>query len=305
MVAVGRRGTAAAIIVAAQAALVAIPAHGAAIPVVTGTTVLSGSRNGSIAVRLPRAVRFDVYQHVEIAAHGRLTGFALKKDGAWDAPSAHAIKSGFCGSPGCTPVWPRSHVGMLVSPDSTGFSGTLPAGTYRLFLLTDGAPVRVTLQFAGLRGRSSLTPRSPVRAAVVAPKPTIAEPTWAPLVFAGGSHWHVGPRGGLNLTVAWKVQPAPEEPSAVGACLYSGRPPAGAVPPFQAPCANGSGGLPPYVARNHADGSAPPTALGPGRYISFIEAGGVYSPGSFSQGAYHNTAGPVTSAHLHQVWLDF
>lgn len=305
MVAVGRRSTALTIFVAAQAALVAIPAHGGAVPALAGTTVISGTRSGSVAVRLPRAVSFDVYKDVAVAARGRLTGFALKKDGAWDAPSAHAIKSGFCGTPGCAPVWPRSHVGMVVSPDSTGYSGTLPAGNYRLFLLTDGAPVRVTLRLAGLRGRSSLTPRGGVRTAVVAPKPTVAEPATAPLMFAGGSFWQFGRRGGLNLTVAWKVQPAPEEPSAVGACLYSGRPPAQTLPAFQVPCADGSGGLPPYVARNHADDSAPPTPVGPGRYISFLEAGGVYSPGSFSQGAYHNTAGPVTSAHLHQVWLDF
>ena len=296
---------AAAVVFAVQAAL-NVPAHGATTtPALAGTTVLSGSRSASMAVRLTRPVLFDAYADVDMQARGRLTGFAIKKDGGWDAPSANAIKTGFCGTPGCVPTWPNDSTATVVTPDSNGFRGTLPAGNYRLFLLADGAPVRVTLRLPGLPGRIALTPNTPARTVLLAPKPTVAEPASAPLLYAGGSTWNVGPRGGLNFTVIWKEQPVASEPSAVGPCEYTGMPPTNAGPAFQAPCSNGRYGFPPYVSSNHSDGSAAATPVGPGRYVSFLQVPTVLPAGQFSKGAYHNTAGPVTAAYLHKLWLDF
>ena len=304
---VARRSRVAALL-ALCAALVTVPASAAPAPVtLAGTTVINGSRTASVAVRLPRAVDFDVSDIATVSPRGRITGIVLKKDGAWNAPYVSAIHVGFCAERGCEATFPKGAFGFIWAPGSTnGLSGRLPAGNYRLHVVVDGAPTTVTITFRGLKGKVRITPTGPARAAVVAPKPTVAEPASSPALFAGGSAHTTGSRGGIHHMSVWKELPAMAPRSAVGQCIYSdGKVPTGGpVPPYQMPCADGVGGFP-FISSEPGPAGPATTAIGPGRFISGINAGYLLPPGRSAIGGYHNTPGPVTAAYVHQLWLDF
>ena len=284
------------------------PADAAPAPVaLAGTTTVTGSRTGSMLVRLPRAVDIKSSDINFNSPHGRMTAAVLKKVGAWDAPYVSVTHSGYCDKVGCAATFPKGGGGSFIwAPGSeNGLSGRLPAGTYRLYLVTDGGPATFIFRFPGLPGTRRLTPREPAKATVVAPKPTMAEPAVSPSLFAGGSAHRVPPSGGLNATVLWKDVPTTGAPSATGSCVYEGEPKAGRVTPaFQAPCDGGRGDVPPWTSQNHYIGPAS-TPVGPGRFITFYSTGYLLAGGLHAIGGYHNTPGPVTAAHVHQLWLDF
>lgn len=296
-------------VVAVAAVVVASSVHAAAAPAratLAGTTVVTGGRTAAMAVRLPRPVALDVYADVAVRSpRGRMTALVLKKEGAWNTPMAQAVHYGFCASPACETAFPTDSLNHVWAPGSTdGLKGTLPAGDYRLYLVTDGAPATFTLRLRGLAGSTRLTPRDAARAAVVAPKPTMAEPASSPALFAGGGARTVPARGGINATVVWKDLPVYGTPSATGLCVYDGDPPTGAAAAFQAPCSSGRGGMPPYFSGTHAAGPAT-TPVGPGRFVSRITSSYLLPPGRWAIGGYHDTPGPVTAAYVHQLWLDF
>lgn len=271
-----------------------------------GRTVVTGSRTGSIAVRLPRAVDLSITDMSTSSPRGRLTAMVLKKDGAWNAPFAQVVHEGYCAERACATPFPKAGIGYVWAPGSTsGTSGRLPAGSYRLYLVTDGAPATFTIHLRGLSGTTRVTPTGTARAGIVTPKPTVAEPASSPALFAGGSTHTTPAKGGINATLVWKELPAPVPPSAAGLCTYDGSAPAaGTVPAYQMPCSNGSGGFPPYLSGANAAGP-PTTPLGPGRFVTSIGGSYLLPPGRFSIGGYHDTAGPVTAAYVHQLWLDF
>ena len=290
---------------AVVAALTTAPAVSATPAVaLAGNTVVTAGRTGSIAVRLARAVDVSIQDLTVVAPRGRLAALILKKDGAWNAPLAQVVHEGYCASAGCVSPFPKAGIGFVWAPGSDGTRGRLPAGTYRLYVVTDGAPVTFTLRLKGLAGSLRLTPRDRARAAVVAPKPTMAEPASSPALFAGGSTHTTPKSGGIHAVNVWKELPATVPPSAVGLCSYQGAPPAGSAPAYQMPCADGNGGFPPFLSSVNAAGT-PTTPVGPGRFVSGIGGGYLLPPGTWSIGGYHDTTGPVTAAYVHQLWLDF
>jgi hypothetical protein len=300
-----------ALIAAAVACLLSpvLPARAsAARPAVAGTTTVTASRSGSVAVRLPKPVTMAVFEDVRLTApRGRLAAVVVKKDGAWDAPLAQIVRTGYCGEPGCVSPLPNAAVGSIWAPGSTdGLRGTLPPGNYTIYLVTDGAPATATIRFRGLSGTVRLAARGPVRASVVAAKPTMAEPASSPSLFAGGTAYRSGRRGALNATMIWKELPAYVQVNAVGICQYdTAAAGSGALPSYQLPCGNGRGAIPPSLGSTNPAGPAT-TPLGPGRFVSGIKAGYTIPPDDdIAIGGYHNNTGLVTAAYVHQLWLDF
>lgn len=270
-----------------------------------GTTIVTAGPTASMAVRLPRPVDFHANDLSVSSPRGRVTAVALKRVGAWHAPYVTATHVGFCGKPGCVSEWPTFAFKHVYAPGSTnGLNGRLPAGDYRLYVVTDGAPATFTFRFRGLTGTRRLTPAGPARASVATVTPSVAEPALSPVAFAGGSHRAVGAAGGLNHTSVWKEVPTFVQPGAVGVCVYTGPPPVSAFPPYQLPCANGRGAIPPTVSSTKPGGDAT-TPVGPGRFLNGISSGWLLGPGEWGLGAYNNTPGPVTAAYVQQLWLDF
>lgn len=292
-------------VLATKAALLAGPVTAGTrttVPVLTGTTVVAGSRSAWTRVVLPKAVFFNPSEDVTLTGTGRLYGMVLKKEGAWNAPVGWRVHIGYCVGGGCASTY-RDVRSEVFVPGGNTVTGTLPAGTYRLYVVADGAPVRATMKLRGLSGGTrTLQPGAPARAAVVEARPTIAEPGSGPLVYAAGSTRSVPAGGGMNVTVVWKDHPAKPAPSATGVCQYVGvEPPAsGTTPAYHWPCQGGgpdlTGGLP---------AEPMPTPAGPGRYVSLFHTSFLLPENSYGFGGFSDTPGPVTSAHVQQLWLDF
>lgn len=138
----------------------AIPAAGAPLrPELAGTTVLTGSQTSVVPVRLSRpatltAPDFGGGAGVVASGGGRLAGFALVSDE--DRPERILV--------GGRLPWNVSaslpSVTVVIPLAGYPFFGPyeIPAGDYRLYLLTDGEPARVELRFGGLDGETTLQP---------------------------------------------------------------------------------------------------------------------------------------------------
>ena len=275
--------------------------------VLAGSLVVTASHSASMTVWLPRATPIDVYEDITVdAPRGRATALFLKRDGAWDAPVVAVYHPGLCATSGCASEFPRSKIGFLWTPGSTdGVSGVLPGGRYTLYVVTDGAPMSVTIRLRGLSGRRTVAPGRSIRAEVAASAPSVAQPPASPVAFAGGSVRRFGPRGGANLTLIWKETPTWVSKSATGICVYDHAPAStDTSPAYQFPCPNARGGVPPSVSGAVAAGPAL-TPVGPGRFVSGTSAAFLVPPGEFGLGGYNNTTGPVTGAYIHQLWVHF
>jgi hypothetical protein len=124
----------------------------------TGETALVVSEPTSFQVVLRRSVSLNFRPNqlfkpgavFEAEGGGRVTGFVLTRDWPGAEVALAAMKVRECDQPGCSDgAVMRSSVpfGRKVSVD-------LPAGTYRLYAIVDDSPVRITLRFPGLKGRS-------------------------------------------------------------------------------------------------------------------------------------------------------
>lgn len=131
-------------------------------PALTGTVTISGAKTGYVPVTIARDARLGDPFHVsrrdsvKIEGGGRMAGFALVQDGR-QGPVIVGGRSEFT-----VPYAQRQGefiYDALNGPPQGDDSYLLPAGSYRLYLLTDGKPTKVTLRFGGLRGQSALTPK--------------------------------------------------------------------------------------------------------------------------------------------------
>jgi hypothetical protein len=260
----------------------------------------------------PTTVSID---DVHVTGAGRFSGIVLEQDRRSPQAVLLLITQGMCLTPGCRSSlgWGGSGCVCVISSDGkvTGDRGTLPAGRYRLYLVTDGAPVRARLVLHGLAGRVTLRPGGSFRQSIVAPRPEQALPAEGPLAFAAGSSHVFGARGGYFTGVVWKNEPLPQEVNAVGECDYVGRPPSGPVPVYQETC----GGEPSVPWPTGVLDSGQKTQLTPGTpalpyYTSFYYSTHAwYRPtggpvGPVSVGYYDNTAGPVMDGHFIALWVD-
>lgn len=161
-----------AMLVAAVVATVAPPlaAASSSVPELAGTVTLSGNQTGYVPVVIPTEARLgdpffiDRRGSITVEGGGRMAGFALVQDGL----KGPVIFGGHSAATSEFSEEFGAFVFDLGSMDRPrGLDFVLPAGGYRLYLLTDGAPTTVTLRFAGLEGSSELTPTTPTQTAVI------------------------------------------------------------------------------------------------------------------------------------------
>ena len=147
------------------------------LPVLRGTTVITGDEPGSMRVRLPAPVTTDGLMDWDLASitgRGRLIYFLLAKERR-DGSLNHKIfiegyRENDCSVPACRP----QDDGWGGGSGGKGDDETLPAGVYRLYLVTDGAPARIELELRDLSGRTAVTPTEPVEVEIETLTPTVA-----------------------------------------------------------------------------------------------------------------------------------
>lgn len=276
-----------------------------------GTVVLKGSRSGVLAVRLPRPAEISVAEvppqtsstDVRIQGKGRITGFVLHGDGAWNRPTVFSLRVADCTSPGCTAPWPPFYYSWVNLGPTAQTSGTLPAGDYHLYLVADGAPTTVTIHFHGLPGRVVLTPPATASTRITEVKPAlhVSPPALGPVVWAGGLTHSVTHWGALTIANLWYLVPLPNEEADLTFCDYYNSPPPPLIA-YQSPLCNGA---------NFLTNLAGPVGhhYGPlgvlGEYGASWIAGVIEPPGTCSDGESITVAGPVTSVDMQELVVNF
>lgn len=130
-------------------------------PVLAGTVRITATAPAVIDVRLPKAVDFrDGYmppKGMVVAGDGRVAGVLLL-DAKGGFPRLELVQFGLCATAGCKPYYPKTFFHATDGVAPYGEAEKLPAGDYRLAVVTDGRPVTVVLKFAGLKGTLNLKP---------------------------------------------------------------------------------------------------------------------------------------------------
>ncbi|MDQ3914649.1 MAG: hypothetical protein M3323_04850 [Actinomycetota bacterium] len=189
--------------------------------------VVSGDHIAGMEVHVPRdaTIEADPFSNddVSYSGDGRVVGVVLVEEGprAGRAFQLVSVRWAFCGAPGCRPE--RHDVTELTTTSSwRGKRWRIPAGDYRLYLVTDGAPATVTLRLAGLEGRTALHPNARVAGRIAAPTATAAA-TPTDHLFLGRARPMVMPADGLLIdggTTDYGLGPSA---GTQGACFWRGR----------------------------------------------------------------------------------
>lgn len=150
----------------ALSTVLALPSTAAApaVPTLGATNEITGTAMGSKVVRLARTTTFrgEDFKSIKIKGAGRAVGMSLIQQGApaGQGVSLTGLLMTFCGKPGCTGDRTTAFGSQRTAGDGTL---TLPAGLYRLYLIADGKPTRVTFTMPGQTGSMSVHPDTPER----------------------------------------------------------------------------------------------------------------------------------------------
>lgn len=178
-----------------------------------GTVTLTGRTSGYLDVRLPVAATLaNGASGASISGGGRWAGFYLTDTRRNGVRLLGGRAEG-------------SRLGPYMMPlggVTNAASFRLPAGSYRLYLLTDGAPATVTLRLGGLSGRTSVTPSRRVPFDLYTPAAIAMSPGGGNVVVAGAAGALRGPGVAFDFlrTVNSHFQASNTE-----FCFYTRRPP--------------------------------------------------------------------------------
>lgn len=191
-----------ALVLAGAAPAIAVPP-----PALAGRTVVRASRPVVMDVRLAKAatVRTPLGQSADVTVRGggRLALAALVGTGG--AAAGTTLVAGRFPGPDAPPF--AMPVARYPAPPSATFeigttfpeTTTLPAGSYRLYVVPDGAAAEFSLRLGGLAGAVTIAPTRPARADLSLPAMRVAGT--APANSATAGTRLTGP--GLGLQALW------------------------------------------------------------------------------------------------------
>lgn len=211
------------------------------LPELAGTTIVTATASGYVDVVLPRSTRISRASgrnpDFRFEGNGRIVGLVLV---AQNAPWAEAYEIDFtrwdfCGRRACAPKrpiefavavhWKRSQI--------TDKHWIVPRGRYRMYVITDGAPVRLEVTFGDLDGEVHLQPQHEATIGVRQPQVMtprdqrnviVAEDAFemtSPGLMVEGNQQTVDTGAGLDsacYTRAGNHVPTPDDPFAKGYC---------------------------------------------------------------------------------------
>lgn len=268
-------------------------ARARATPTLAREVTLSAAGSGWVHVRLARPVSFGKSgqpEVVRVSDPAAFVGVVLVREqrGAWPPgvgvmalPDAGGLKYGHT-------FFGHERGSSAPDDDPVIFRRTLPAGTYRLYLLTRAAAkVTVTVRFPVAAGRRAFTiPRNTTHHDTTSVSPGVPGTAVSP------THSHSATfalrRRGLLLNLAWWRGDISAEHQS-GSCAYSGSAadPGPAVPS----CPNGPGAV---VGGHEVEQPAARTTIG---YL-------YVSPARWLHKTYFVVGGHVRNAGIALYWLD-
>lgn len=295
---------------AAITATTAVPAHAAGLAAgpaaKTLTVVADRTGSGTITLSTDSVINADALNaspDIAIEGRGRLIGVLLNRLGEGDQPSLLVYRTNLCAAPACAEAFPEDALEFVTgapftrADDGTG-SLTLPAGTYAVTAVADGAPVTVTLALDGLSEATTLRPSGAASVQYDALDPTVL-PAGAPagLVYSAGSTYETQRPSYIafartNETVAGGAAQAD------GTCLYTDGPPPGDLYTQFCPAIDGS---------DRVNGGGVQTVQDPnGLRLGAYGAFGPYpADDRFTVGQYVDSAVPIRNVFALQVVVEF
>jgi hypothetical protein len=268
------------------AGAVVAPAAGAAAPALAATTVVTGTITGYADVTLTRPlVVADATPNVTVRGSG-FVAVVLVRLQRGIAPPGLAVST----LPGTSTLhhhWIGHARGTFADDDQpTFFTHRLPAGRYRLYLVTHG-PVTVTWRLPLGGGRATVTARTRTAdtRAVTIPAGTrgvAVAPGYAATATTTFAH-----RG---VTLAWSwYEAAADVAAATGGCTYPG-----------APSTDGLGPAPACLDRDASKGP-----VGPAVDDRLVGQGTAFTaPGTWTSKQYARVAGVVRDGGASVLLLD-
>lgn len=213
-------------------------------PALRGVTTIVGSDTGWAKVRLPRDVDpFGNYEGqvverpgYDLRGNGRVIGFVLTaergREELGEGPTLFGWSIGRCMRPACQARgFLTSWVFTRNLPREDG-KEILPAGDYRLYLIADGAPVRIRMELAGLKGRGTIAPTRHASAELTSLRPLAAKKGDDTVYWGGTSSALSG--SGFALAELW--MDGDEVEDGVGSCIYETREPPDGDAAYMPPC---------------------------------------------------------------------
>lgn len=274
--------------------------------VLTQTVTISGSQTGYVPVTVARDMKLGnpfVTKHrgaVKVTGGGDAAGFALIKDGL-QGPILLGGKS--------KAYLPYNEmfgiaVNSLIPNPDDGAEFAVPAGDYRLYLVTGGKPTTVTLKFLGGSGSSRLAPTTKVESVVQQVNLTAPVPGPVGGVYSGG--------GAVTLTTPVlqfslsRLDTSAHTESVQQYCYFLGDKPTGPQP-YGPPCAAPGDDRPVLFAPSSIfvisdEGVGPQSFYGFSSSLT-TDISGDPVKADIAFGTNYTTAGVVTSGDYTQYWL--
>lgn len=276
------------------------PAVTAPVAELAAINTFTSERSGYSQVTLPRDARWtwDIFEQttLRITGDGRAAGFLLVRQGTDKPQGIYAAAFRVCKEAGCSRGWSgwitrfTFPVGLKWPKKGTTF--TLPAGDYRAYVISDGAPVTAQLALKDVAGRSEHSPDVPVDASVGVQ--AAEEPIKN--LFTAGSEYRLNSRGAAVFGFVERHGPGGAD--AYNDCLYRGTPSLPQEIAFTPLCqaAGAEMGL-------GAGFSLPPlvTSGASGSYSIRTEM----KPGEYSFGGTYAGAQAVRDAAFLSLWVNY
>lgn len=270
-----------------------------AVPSLAGVNVIQGSNSGYVEVELPQPVVVDTDFNATtngtftLEGGGSLAAVGLEADDGTHTNPSVVVQSWdpaiFCHAT-CANPYPLLGVNQHDSVQVEGKSNFLyriPAGRYRVYLITAGQPARATIRLPELSGEQALAPDHPVRSTVVINPRHDPAATDNAAVF--GSTGTLDTYG-MVLTEGIAYQTASAQ-HIWQECSYNG---VSTNPLAYYP------GCPTDLGQDQAGGAVFPNEYSPSMY-----SGAHWSePGTWGEGANYDDPAVVNSVGWASAWID-
>lgn len=282
----------AAVAAAITATFVVSPVH-AARPALAGDTVVTASRNAYVSVQVPRTATLrdplvldGAAGDVQVSSPGRQAAFVLVQENASDADRLVVVG-------GRVPD-PKQvlHYTQVASGRVVNGAAVIPAGNYRLYLISDRGPTTVRLRFGGLRGSTRLNAVSRANARFGQPAASL-DSTPARATYAVGAD--MATSGRTLFLGAMYVSYDKHVDTVYSDCFYFERPTSPA-PYFP--------GCPSPEYRSFAPISLPGSALGAARHL-LLSSWLPLASGHYGGGVSFVSATPASDVRYGQIWLNY
>lgn len=193
-------------------------------------TVFRITEPSFLDVRIPRDTTIErallrVNDDVRISGDGRFVGMLLTQArGTFDPRHSRTILVGdyrLCAEQGCSAK--PHHITYWIGFKEFGKRLEVPAGDYRLYLINDGAPARVTLDLEGLSpGTTTVAPLPHAQVQVGTPTMRLSSAPLTNIYSGGDSQRMTSPT--FSWTAVW-FSGSPGGVRDLGTCNYKGPPP--------------------------------------------------------------------------------